>query len=47
MTPHDTATCAARASLIPGTSSPAHLEENVAATAIALDADDLATLDAV
>jgi aryl-alcohol dehydrogenase-like predicted oxidoreductase len=33
--------------LIPGTSSVAHLEENVAAAAIALDAEDLAALDAV
>jgi pyridoxine 4-dehydrogenase len=32
--------------LIPGTSSVAHLEENVAAGAIQLDADDLTTLDA-
>jgi aryl-alcohol dehydrogenase-like predicted oxidoreductase len=31
--------------LIPGTSSVAHLEENVAAGAVALDADDLAALD--
>jgi aryl-alcohol dehydrogenase-like predicted oxidoreductase len=31
--------------LIPGTASVAHLEENVAAGSIALDADDLATLD--
>jgi pyridoxine 4-dehydrogenase len=31
--------------LIPGTSSVAHLEENLAAGAIQLDADDLATLD--
>jgi aryl-alcohol dehydrogenase-like predicted oxidoreductase len=33
--------------LIPGTASVAHLEENLAAGAIALDAEDLATLDAV
>jgi aryl-alcohol dehydrogenase-like predicted oxidoreductase len=33
--------------LIPGTSSVAHLEENLAATEVALDADDLAALDAV
>ena len=33
--------------LIPGTSSVAHLEENVAATAIVLDADDLAALDRI
>jgi aryl-alcohol dehydrogenase-like predicted oxidoreductase len=33
--------------LIPGTSSVAHLEENVAATEVALDAEDLAALDAV
>ncbi|MEA2149405.1 MAG: pyridoxine 4-dehydrogenase [Solirubrobacteraceae bacterium] len=33
--------------LIPGTSSVAHLEENVAAAAVALDAADLAALDAV
>ena len=33
--------------LIPGTSSVAHLEENVAAARIALDADDLAALDDV
>ena len=31
--------------LIPGTSSVAHLEENMAAAAIELDADDLAALD--
>jgi pyridoxine 4-dehydrogenase len=31
--------------LIPGTSSVAHLEENIAAAAIELDADDLAALD--
>ena len=31
--------------LIPGTSSVAHLEENMAAAAIELDADDLAVLD--
>jgi aryl-alcohol dehydrogenase-like predicted oxidoreductase len=31
--------------LIPGTSSLAHLEENLAAAGIALDADDLARLD--
>jgi pyridoxine 4-dehydrogenase len=29
---------------IPGTSSVAHLEENVAAAGLALDADDLAAL---
>ena len=33
--------------LIPGTASVEHLEENVAAGAIALDSDELATLDAV
>jgi pyridoxine 4-dehydrogenase len=33
--------------LIPGTSALTHLEENVAAGSIALDADDIATLDAV
>ncbi len=33
--------------LIPGTSSVAHLEENMAAGAIELDADDLAALDRV
>jgi aryl-alcohol dehydrogenase-like predicted oxidoreductase len=33
--------------LIPGTSSLAHLEENLAVDAIKLDADDLATLDQV
>jgi aryl-alcohol dehydrogenase-like predicted oxidoreductase len=33
--------------LIPGTTSVAHLEENLAAGEVALDADDLATLDAV
>jgi pyridoxine 4-dehydrogenase len=33
--------------LIPGTSSVAHLEENLAAAAIALDAEDRAMLDAV
>ncbi|MDX6657132.1 MAG: pyridoxine 4-dehydrogenase [Solirubrobacteraceae bacterium] len=33
--------------LIPGTSSVAHLEENVAAAEIELDADDLASLDAI
>ena len=33
--------------LIPGTTSVAHLEENVAAGAISLDADDLAALDEV
>jgi aryl-alcohol dehydrogenase-like predicted oxidoreductase len=33
--------------LIPGTSSVTHLEENLAAAAIALDAEDIATLDAV
>jgi aryl-alcohol dehydrogenase-like predicted oxidoreductase len=33
--------------LIPGTSSVAHLEENLAAAAVALDAADLAALDAV
>jgi aryl-alcohol dehydrogenase-like predicted oxidoreductase len=33
--------------LIPGTTSVAHLEENMAAADIALDADDLATLEAV
>src|SRR5205814_1110334 len=33
--------------LIPGTSSVGHLEENIAAGDLALDADDLATLDAV
>ena len=32
--------------LIPGTTSVAHLEENMAADDVALDADDLATLDA-
>jgi pyridoxine 4-dehydrogenase len=32
--------------LIPGTASVAHLEENLASSAIALDAEDLATLDA-
>jgi pyridoxine 4-dehydrogenase len=33
--------------LIPGTSSVAHLEENLAVAGIALDAEDLATLDGV
>ena len=33
--------------LIPGTSSMAHLEQNMAAARIALDDDDLAALDAV
>ena len=33
--------------LIPGTSSVAHLEENLAAAAVALDADDLAALEEV
>jgi pyridoxine 4-dehydrogenase len=33
--------------LIPGTSSVAHLEENLAAAEVALDADDLEALDAV
>jgi pyridoxine 4-dehydrogenase len=33
--------------LIPGTSSPAHLEQNMAAGAIALDAEDMALLDGV
>jgi pyridoxine 4-dehydrogenase len=33
--------------LIPGTSSVAHLEENLASIAIALGAEDLATLDAI
>jgi pyridoxine 4-dehydrogenase len=33
--------------LIPGTSSVTHLEENLAAAAIALDAEDVAALDAV
>ena len=33
--------------LIPGTSSVAHLEENMAAGDVELDADDLAQLDAV
>lgn len=33
--------------LIPGTSSLAHLEENVAAAAIELDADDMAALDRI
>ena len=33
--------------LIPGTTSVAHLEENLAAGDVALDADDLATLDSV
>ena len=33
--------------LIPGTSSVAHLEENLAAGHLSLDADDLATLDAL
>jgi len=33
--------------LIPGTSSVAHLEENLAAGRLTLDADDLATLDAI
>ena len=33
--------------LIPGTASVAHLEENLAAADVALDADDVATLDAV
>jgi aryl-alcohol dehydrogenase-like predicted oxidoreductase len=33
--------------LIPGTSSVAHLEENLRAGKLALDEDDLATLDAV
>jgi aryl-alcohol dehydrogenase-like predicted oxidoreductase len=33
--------------LIPGTTSVAHLEENLAAGEVALDADDLATLDSV
>jgi len=32
---------------IPGTSSIAHLEENIAATSIRLDGDDLAVLDAI
>jgi len=32
---------------IPGTSSVTHLEENMAAAAIELDADDLAALDRV
>jgi pyridoxine 4-dehydrogenase len=32
--------------LIPGTSSVAHLEENVAAAGLELDADDIASLDA-
>jgi aryl-alcohol dehydrogenase-like predicted oxidoreductase len=36
-----------RVLLIPGTASVAHLEENLAAGAITLDAEDLATLDAV
>jgi pyridoxine 4-dehydrogenase len=33
--------------LIPGTSSVAHLEENLAATDVELDADDMAALDNV
>ena len=33
--------------LIPGTSSVAHLEENMTAAAVELDAEDLATLDRV
>ena len=33
--------------LIPGTSSVAHLEENVAASDIELDAEDLAALEVV
>jgi aryl-alcohol dehydrogenase-like predicted oxidoreductase len=33
--------------LIPGTSSVAHLEENLAAAHVELDADDLAALEAV
>ncbi len=33
--------------LIPGTSSPVHLEQNVAAARIALDGEDLAALDSV
>ena len=33
--------------LIPGTTSVAHLEENLAAIDLALDADDLAELDGV
>jgi len=33
--------------LIPGTSSVAHLEENLAAGRLTLDADDLATLNAL
>ncbi|MFF3321175.1 oxidoreductase [Streptomyces sp. NPDC002889] len=33
--------------LIPGTSSPAHLEENVTAGALSLDAEDLAELDSL
>jgi aryl-alcohol dehydrogenase-like predicted oxidoreductase len=36
-----------RTLLIPGTSSVAHLEENMAAGDVDLDADDLAQLDAV
>jgi aryl-alcohol dehydrogenase-like predicted oxidoreductase len=31
--------------LIPGTASPAHLEENMASARVTLDADDLAALD--
>ncbi|MEA2264936.1 MAG: pyridoxine 4-dehydrogenase, partial [Solirubrobacteraceae bacterium] len=33
--------------LIPGTTSVAHLEENLAAIDVELDADDIAELDAV
>jgi pyridoxine 4-dehydrogenase len=32
---------------IPGTGNPAHLAENVAAAAIRLTSDDMATLDAL
>jgi len=31
---------------IPGTSSPAHLEENVAAASLTLDSEDFAALEA-
>jgi aryl-alcohol dehydrogenase-like predicted oxidoreductase len=36
-----------RIQVIPGTSSVAHLEENLAAAGVALDGDDMAALDEV
>jgi aryl-alcohol dehydrogenase-like predicted oxidoreductase len=44
-TPGGTATLIGRTPLIPGTTDPAHLAENIAAGSLRLDPDTIAALD--